>query len=91
MVVIPGVRSVCVKQVWACLSSMTPCEDDIPAQVAADAQVEADEAAAAKCLGVSPYWLKIELNATSGKRSIEVNLKLYFKFHNMNIRNFKVQ
>ena len=25
-------------------------------------QVEADEAAAAKCLGLSPYWLKIELD-----------------------------
>ena len=32
-------------------------------------QVEADEAAAAECLGLSPYWLKIELDATSGRRS----------------------
>ena len=46
-------------------------------------QVAADEAAAAKCLGLSPYWLKIELDATSGRRSIEVNLKLHFKFHNI--------
>ena len=56
-------------------------------------QVEADEAAAAKRLGLSPYWLKIELDATQvedleGYRS---NLKLHFKFHNMNIRNLKVQ
>ena len=49
-------------------------------------QVEADEAAAAECLGLSPSWLKIELDATSGRRS-ESNLKLHFKFHNMNIRN----
>ena len=53
-------------------------------------QVEADEAAAAKCLGLSPSWLKIELDATSGRRSRK-KMKLHFKLHNMNIMNLKLQ
>ena len=55
-------------------------------------QVEADEAAAAKCLGLSPYWLKNSKDRTwsSGRKSGS-NLKLHFKFHNMNIMNSKVQ
>lgn len=51
-------------------------------------QVEADEAAAAKCLGLSPYWLKIELDPqVEDLEVIYSNLKLHFKFHNMNIMN----
>ena len=39
---------------------------------------------------ISVGILTIELDATSGRRSGS-NLKLHFKFHNMNMRNFKVQ
>ena len=59
-----------------------------PEDQADSEQVEADEAAAAKRLGLSPYWLKIELDATSGDlEGYRSNLKLHFKFYNMNIMN----
>ena len=47
---------------------MTPCKDDIPAQVAAD------EAAAAKRLELSRYtdYRYVELDATSDRRIKEV-------------------